>query len=208
MPSRISIPSIINATLTGIKNAQTQYQVWTGGNWLWQAPEYLITTNIAANISGIKGSKYITLENGASEAIEDAGAKGRGRLPTDFREAGRVDILLWWADNTPRAIIEVKNQISGTDQYHHDLKRISSFLKRKPDVSSLQFGLFAFYDSAYDGARKPAERKVEDKIASIHAHAKSVVGKGFSTKLYKSETHREENSAWTAACLFIKPSVL
>lgn len=207
MPHQIPISGVVDATIVGIKNAQRQYHEWSGGNWLWEAPEFFITTCIANQISTLEGSKYLTLENGASDAIVDAGARGRGRLHSHIREAGRVDILLWWADGTPRAIIEVKNQINYLGQYHDDIKRIDKFLKRSPGTSSLQFGLFAFYDSAVNGPRKSAKLKVADKLANIHGECKSLLGKQFSASLHKSEIHEEEDSAWAAACLLVKPKM-
>ena len=50
-------------------------------------------------------------------------------MPTDIREKGRVDILLWWANDTPRAIIEIKNQIYTKAQYEKDIhvKRTTNF---------------------------------------------------------------------------------
>ena len=35
---------IANKTLAGISKAQKDYEDWTGGYWLWEAPEYMITT--------------------------------------------------------------------------------------------------------------------------------------------------------------------
>lgn len=98
MPRQIPISRVVEATISGIKGAHEIYHKWTGGQWLWEAPEYLVTTNIATHISNLNGNKYVTLENGASDAIVDAGARGRGKLHRHIRGSGRVDIVLWWAD--------------------------------------------------------------------------------------------------------------
>ena len=44
---------IANKTLAGISKAQKEYEDWTGGYWfwLWEAPEYMVTTYIARQIS-------------------------------------------------------------------------------------------------------------------------------------------------------------
>lgn len=204
MPGQIPIPNIVDATIAGIESAHKQYQKWSGGQWLWEAPEYLITTSIALKIFNLEGNKYITLENGASDAIKDAGARGRGKLHNHIRETGRVDIVLWWANETPRAIIEVKNQINHHGQYRHDITRIEKFLRRGSDTSTLQFGLFAFYDSAMDGKQKTSNEKVDDKLKSVHEECKAILGDDFSTSLHKSKIYREKESAWAAACLLIK----
>ena len=78
MSKQISIDKIIKATLAGIKKSQIQYETWSGGSWLWEAPEYLITINVANKISDLVGSKYITLENNTKSTISDAGCLGKG----------------------------------------------------------------------------------------------------------------------------------
>lgn len=204
MPKQIPITNIINATLKGVEKSQSQYLKWSGDYWLWQAPEYLITTNIANQIANLKGTKYITMENGAFSAINDAGAQGKGRLHQDIRGNGKIDIVLWWADGTPRAIIEVKNQIYYSGQYNKDIKRIEKVLNRKYDESSFQFGLFAFYDSATDGPRKTAVEKVTDKIQSIYSKSSNLISDNFTISLHKSKIYKVDDSAWAAACLLIK----
>jgi hypothetical protein len=200
----ISMPTIINAILQGFVEAQQSYEDMSGGFWLWNAPEYFITSTVAKNIYAIDGGKYLTLEHGSTDAIKDAGAKGRGRLPKDIREKGRVDVLLWWANSTPRAIIEIKNQIYSKDQYEKDIKRIKSFLGRNSVDSSLQFGVFAFYESAFNGVRKTAKEKIEGRIDRILDNSKLILGENFDVKLYVTDMHEESENAWQAACLFIK----
>ena len=198
------MPTIINAILKGFVDAQKSYENMSGGFWLWNAPEYFITSTVAQSIYAIDAGKYLTLEHGSTDAIKDAGAKGRGRLPKDIREKGRVDVLLWWANSTPRAIIEIKNQIYSKDQYEKDIKRIKSFLGRNSDDSSLQFGVFAFYESAFSGERKTAKEKIEGRINKIFDNSKLILGENFDVKLYVSDMHNESENAWQAACLFIK----
>ncbi|MFD1007829.1 hypothetical protein [Oceanisphaera ostreae] len=84
MSKQISIPSVINAILSGFEDSQKNYQEWSGGSWLWEAPEYLICSTVAKNISEIEGSKFITLENGSTKTLEDAGARGQGEIVNVF----------------------------------------------------------------------------------------------------------------------------
>lgn len=208
MPRQIPILSITKAILNGFTEAQQTYEQMSGGYWLWQAPEYFITSIIAKNILNIDGAKYITLEHGSSSAIENAGAKGPGRLPKDIREKGKVDILLWWGDQTPRAIIEVKNQIYSKDQYEKDIKRIKSFLARNSSESSLQFGVFAFYESAFSSKNKTATEKIDDRISNIFNNSKSILGLDFEKKLITTDIYEElADNAWRAACILIKQKI-
>jgi hypothetical protein len=195
----------MNAVLNGFIEAQQNYENWSGGFWLWQAPEYLISTTVAKCIFALDGAKYITLEHGSTTTLEDAGAKGIGRLPKDIREKGKVDILLWWGNNTPRATIEIKNQIYSTGQYEKDIKRIGRFLQRNSQESSLQFGAFAFYESATSGPRKTAREKVNDRIKNIFQKSKRLLGNEYDVTINTSEIYEEfKNNAWSAACILIK----
>jgi len=51
MPRSVAGPTITGAILKGIKQAQRDYSTWSGGYWLWQAPEYFLVTYIAQQIS-------------------------------------------------------------------------------------------------------------------------------------------------------------
>ncbi len=203
MPKSLSIDQIVNATLAGIENSQRKYEEWSGGYWLWEGPEYLITISVAENIANLGVSKYLTLEHSSAQTIEDAGARGKGRLPRGIREHGKVDILVWWATDTPRAIIEIKNQIYSKEQYNKDIRRIKEFLNRNAILSTIQFGLFAFYDSAYDGVLKTAEEKIQNKIEKIQKNVIEILGEKFRIDV-KKNIHREDKDAWAAVCILIR----
>ena len=204
MPKQIPINKIVTATLSGIKKSHRQYEKWSGGFWLWNAPEYLITVNVANKIAEIGGPQFITLENGSRSMIEEAGARGRGRLPKDIREKGKVDILLWYGNDKPRAIIELKNFIYDYKQYEKDIKRIKESLKLNTNQSSLQFGLLGYCDSAYDGKQKSASQKIKDKKIRIENRIKDILGKDFQVSSESSKIYKNEESAWCAICILIK----
>ncbi|WP_027390639.1 hypothetical protein [Chrysiogenes arsenatis] len=205
MANRLSMQVIVEQVLVGIEEAQKSYQEWTGGSWLWEAPEYLITCSIAKRIAEADGAKYLTLENGSTNALKDAGALGRGKLSHKIREKGRVDILVWWGNGHPRGIIEVKNQIYSKDSYAKDIERIKGFLLRKGNDSSLQFGAFAFYESAVSGSRKTAQQKIDGRIQTIFSRAKEICGDTLSLSLHETDYHEDiQDNAWAAACILIK----
>lgn len=207
MPRQISKKVIVSTILEGFSDAQNSYEKWTGGFWLWKAPEYLISATVARAIAEIDGAKFVTLEHGATSTLEVAGAKGVGRLEKNIREDGRVDILVWWGGDTPRAVIEIKNQIYAIDQYRKDIERITSMLKRNSHDSSLEFGVFAFYESATDGEKKSAEQKIRDRVERIHSNCIEIAGESFSvSKPHMTDIHIVGESAWAAACLVITPS--
>jgi hypothetical protein len=203
MPAQIPINYILDKTLEGIAQAQKDYAKWTDGDWLWNAPEYLLSTFIAHNISKIKGAKYLTLENSAKSAIEDAGARGKGRLHSKMRANGRFDILLWWGSYDPRAVIEVKNQINNADAIRNDLLRIKEVLKRKRNDSSFQFGIVAYYTSTIDSREFSARERINKRIKKIFEDAKNIVGEEFRVKPFNKRVQVEDDSAWVAAALLI-----
>ena len=110
MSKAISIEKIIEATLDGIDESMNIYQKWSGGEWLWNAPEYLITVKIAENIANLDGNKYITLEDNVDYILDVSNAKIKGQISDLARTNGRSDIVLWWAGGTPRAILKQKMQ--------------------------------------------------------------------------------------------------
>ena len=205
MSKQTSMSSIVEAILNGYEEAHSLYEDMSGGQWLWQAPEYFITSTVAKSIHSIPGNKYITLENSVIRGIQDAGARGRGKLPADIRANGRSDITLWWANGKPRAVIELKNQLFSKEQFEKDIKRIRSILKLNKNKHSYQFGAFAFYSSSNANSQNVANDKISNKAYDFHQKSKKILGDTFSTQLFTSEINQElENNAWHAVCILIK----
>lgn len=135
---------VVNAALRGIAKSQEEYSTWSGGYWLYEAPEYVTTTNIAREIWSSRNPRHhylLTLEENVKNVCEQADG-----------ETGKVDMALWDPESarTPegcRAIIEVKRQISrledprATNDARHDIERICALLQRN---RSLRFGAMTF----------------------------------------------------------------
>lgn len=192
---------VANKTLAGISKAQKEYEDWTGGYWLWEAPEYMVTTYIARQISTISDkSFYLTLENNVRDGIRDAGgASGRPRKALRFN--GKFDILLWWANGTPRAIIEVKNQVTGFSKIKDDVSRISAALKRQ---NTIRCGFIAYYTSLADGEYKLAKNRVEERVCNVASAVKEFAkDNNMKFKRYPGKVVIDEDSAWTAEVLKI-----
>ncbi|HHK8569002.1 TPA: hypothetical protein ACQYCS_004673 [Vibrio parahaemolyticus] len=84
MKGRISKLAVVDACLEGVVSAQYEYCDMSGGDWVCWAPEYFITTTIAQYLHQAKGNKYVTMESGAYDALDYAGAVGKGRLHGAF----------------------------------------------------------------------------------------------------------------------------
>ena len=192
---------VANKTLAGISKAQKEYEDWTGGYWLWEAPEYMVTTYIARQISTISDKTfYLTLENNVRDGIRDAGGAS-GRPRKDLRFNGKFDILLWWANGTPRAIIEVKNQVTSFSKIKDDVSRISAALKRQ---NTIRCGFIAYYTSLTDGARKPAKNRVETRVDGVESAVKKFANDNdLKFKRYPGKVVKDEDRAWTIEVLKI-----
>lgn len=192
---------IANKTLAGISKAQREYEDWTGGYWLWEAPEYMVTTYIARQISTISDRTfYLTLENNVRDGIRDAGG-GKGRPRNALRFNGKFDILLWWANGTPRAIIEVKNQVTGFSKIKDDVSRISAALSRQ---NTIRCGFIAYYTSRRDSDGLSAKNYVKERAKGVASEVKKFTNEnGMKFKRYSGKVVKDEDSAWTVEVLKI-----
>lgn len=205
MPAKVSIATVVRGALNGIIKAQREYEKWSGGEWLLYAPEYIATVFVAQEISKLDGSKYVTVENGANAAIEDAGARGRGKLHHKIRANGRFDILLWWADETPRAPIEVKCQVTRIENIKADLQRIEKVVHRSKEDSSFQFGMVVFYSSCKKGKGFSAKEILSKRLENISADCKELIPK-CTAKMSSSKIYTDEDSAWVASAIILQPA--
>lgn len=192
---------IVAKTLEGIAHAQNDYETWTGGSWLWEAPEYLVTSYIAREIATVEDyTYYLTLESGVKDALDYAGGRsGRPRLA--LRRDGRFDILLWWANHErPRAVIEVKNQVYGFSTIASDVARVCAVLSRPRPSSSFQCGLVVFYASKYlEGRPNEVESWLNDRLERIRSSTQDFVGeRDLKLDWRHRSIERDEDSAWTA----------
>ena len=201
MPGIIPTDEIISKTSKGVRKAQQLYEKWSGGDWLWQAPEYLLTVCIAQEITKTPGSHFLTLENNVRATIEEAGRLRRGGQPKNLRLKGRFDIVVWWGNGVPRAVIEVKNQPSGFSSIQEDVARICSTLKAETDI---RCGLIAYYLSFCSGERKEAEDRLTDRVDELSEKARNYVrNEGMRLKRYPGRVKLVGDSAWTAEVLKI-----
>ena len=169
----ITEKELIDATLTAINNCQKTYLNWSYNEWLSFAPEYFLTVKIAEEISKINKNKFITLEDNVENTLDISNAKGRGKISTGTRSNGRYDIVVWWANGHPRAIIEVKNCVRNYRKIEEDITRICDSLNRKSKDSTLRHGFIAFYiDNTYI---KNAKEQLEKQLNNIFEQAKDFV---------------------------------
>jgi hypothetical protein len=201
-----------SAMVEGVKQAHGKYLLATGDEWLWQAPEYVITTSLLDSLVRLRRSThdanlYVTLESSVTECLTAAGARGRGILPQNLRHNGRFDLVLWWKKGEPRAAVEVKNQVCTYSQIKQDVYRLASLLRRKHQIigmSSFQFAALVFYTSLRTQTRDPylmLSRRVQRLVGCVKDDAKGLLVEP------KSEICRDSSKdAWAACCIVLSAS--
>ncbi|MCT7579294.1 hypothetical protein [Aliarcobacter butzleri] len=171
----ITKKELIDTTLSAIIDSHETYLEWSGNEWLWNAPEYLLTVKIAEKLANINKNKFITLEDNVKKTLDNAGSKGQGKISSKIRANGRFDIVLWWAKGDPRAIIEVKHRVYKFANIEEDIIRIIETIKRKSSESSIKYGLVAFYMSEF--YKNNAKDKLSNKINNLFKQTENIVSK-------------------------------
>jgi len=204
--AQIATEKIIKSTLNGIDEAMETYYEWSGGEWLWNAPEYFITVKIAENIAEIEGNKYITLEDKIDNKVleyTDFNLKKKRlkQASKDARTNGRGDIIFWRANGTPRALIEVKNGVQNITVLLKDIERIRTILHTQ---STIDFGLIAFY-SSQEYKTGNADEKLKNKVLQIKKDCDNMFNNLKSTiDLGNGTVANDDQNAWISAVLLLK----
>jgi len=206
MATNVAISEFIDCVLNGIKKAKNDYSEWSGGEGLYQAPEYLQTVKIAQEIAKIKKSKYITLEDNIDYILTSTSDENEEiNFSERMRPNGRSDIVLWWASGYARAVIEVKRWVYNISHITSDLDRIHAMLYEQLDDNRLQFGISAFYISQYfkqGDAITKLEKHMQDKLfLDIKEYAKD---NNLKIKIFYEMFEENDNLAWGAVTLQIQ----
>ena len=191
---------IIDAVLKSIASAQREYENWSGGAWLWEAPEYMATTGIARAVQGIESVAYVTMENNVRTAIKDAGGNVVGRRNARLSLEGRFDVVVWNI-TAPRGLIEVKTSVGGYSSVRKDVRKLCTALMKANDI---RWGLVAYFLSFADGERKAARDRLADRTANIARRAAEDVPREFRLKRRNSTIRVNDDGAWTTEVLEIR----
>ena len=195
--AKITHDEIIKACLNGIDISFNEYLEWSGDEWLWNAPEYLLTINIAKELAKIDKGKFITLEDNIKKTLQTANANIKGKITNKARPNGRSDIILWWANGYPRGIIEVKNAIFQFKNIKEDIDRIIEILKKD---SSIEFGVTTFYIDRHYEVKNP-ETEIENKIKKIAEEIEEYIKPNSLYYDYNLISKNENNAAFSVAMM-------
>ena len=169
---------------------------WSG-EWLSWAPEYLITVKIAEKLAKSEVG-YVTLESNVKTVTIESGSKKR--LSKKARPKGRCDIVVYYADECPRAVIEVKNSHSNKG-FYSDAVRIEEMLK---EDSRLQAGILAGYISRNVDDPESAVSNVEKRPDRILEKLKEQFGTSLDVKPVLGKVRSDGGYSWRAICFLIK----
>ncbi|NJD77608.1 MAG: hypothetical protein FIB08_11015 [Candidatus Methanoperedens sp.] len=190
MSQAISYQEIVNISLEGINNAFRKYHKWSNGWWLGAAPESFIETEIANSLSKIV--PYITLQDTIRSILENAEADLRGPKPRNSA-LGRMDIIVWWADETPRILIEVKKAWTNY-ALNKDARRLRQLINKE---STIQKGLLV----AYTAAGKP--KTINNRLKNMADNSGTTLERRFGPKKRKDDDG--VIWYWDAGCFSVNP---
>jgi hypothetical protein len=178
------------ACIEGVQTAFDLHVGFSGGLPLSFAPEAFIQGQIALALAAL--GLMVTLESPVYETLCEAGADLRGR--PFKRIGGRLDLVTWWKNGTPRHLIEVK-MLRHSAAIADDIKRLKSMLLR----GGSQQGLILVYAEA-----KKAET-VRGRIDKAKALQYSQLAKRSGVRPFKSAWIGDDDWHWEAACLRVLP---
>jgi len=210
---------IVNAVVTGIKTAKTNYTFWTADDlFLSYAPPKFLTIHVSQEIAKLQNSPEIFIDATIADIL-------RCSLPKrdDFRDFMRKhyitqDVICLTLDerfehksdndSISRVIMSLKNGVRNVqEEYKNDIDVMCKMLDRdSKEESTLDYGIFAFYLDISNTARKKSEKRVEeiiesfDKIVSSYKNLKSSFKGGDINKI-------ENIGEWCVGCYIIEPTV-
>lgn len=165
---REAAEKIIRQIFAGALRSAKVFDRATGGCRLSDASEHFLTAGIFEALSKCKGATH--LEVPVSICRKEAGAIRCGKPSQRDRMSGRYDLVHYWADERPRAAIEVKNGVKVLNKalFNGDFERLTRTLTANK-TSSYQFCAFVFFATA--DYKKGDALSIEKKAAGIRLSA-------------------------------------
>jgi hypothetical protein len=207
MARNVSQKLIFDSIIRGFEEAQEKYEKMAGGWWLGHAPEYFLTSKVAETIAE-DTDLFVTLEHGISDIVCEAGIQCKGPMPKKMRNNGRADILIWWASDYPRAIVEVKNNVFSINKLKCDIDRIDKLLKKNGTSGKLQFGCLAFHTCAASNSRnKKATEILSQRIKIFYENLKNRFDGTYRISKHSTDLSKfsKLDEAWVGVCFGFHP---
>ncbi|MDA7990165.1 MAG: hypothetical protein MPK30_03540 [Gammaproteobacteria bacterium] len=192
----VSREDVVKVILSGIQKAHEDYCRMSGGLWMWNGPEYWITTYVAKELWKLYGDGFVVAEANSDE-MRDV-EEDPGRTPVQNM---RFDIALYFPKEIPHAVIEIKNQ-QQKKNLRGDVERVLTALNEH----NLCFGALAYYHSAKNGSRKSAAKIISDYASGLSKESESLALAADRKCSAESKTciFVEGNGAWLAGCILLE----
>ena len=197
-----TMKEIAENILNGIVLAHEDYLRWSDGDWLFQAPEYLMTTYIAKEIGNHnQNSCYINLEASVKDAVTQAVNVNLDPY-NHLRLGGRFDILLRCEKKEPVAIVEIKKQVSAFDHIEDDVSRICTVLK---GVKQVRNGIVAYCSAHNDDISESEIRDfLMERLCNIKKETQDFVRKqGMTAHNHTGAVRIDDGWAWVPEVIVI-----
>lgn len=186
---RVTKANLENAILEGVHSAFQTYEMASGGYWLWHAPESFMQASIFQKLSQLSPG-FATLEASPTRIRMDLELK-RDRRSDKMRDQQRFDILYWYANGMPRAIIEVKKVYSDLAKSIEDINRMRPWILNQS--LNIEVGYFVAYTEA-SGVR--AEQTINSRFARLGERAGAKV-----VTVNVAEARDDNGCAWGVGLL-------
>jgi len=197
---------IFESVLSGIEQASDEFCKISGWDSLWYAPEYFLTCSIARQLASHKKGA-LTIEDCVRDTMHIAGANGPGRPRYGLRKDGRFDLVLWWKNDKPRAVIEVKHPLyNPTKVFKDDIVRIRDVLVASQcKDGSFQFGGLAFWTGADRPIRvhESVNHRITEKTEVLRKAASELIGNEFMVTIHQGKIHEVDDGEWGWAAVFL-----
>ena len=190
----------IQAALKGMAKAQVEYETWSDGDWLWNAPEYMATTRIARALYRLDGVHRVTMESNVQDALDDAGGRFVGKPNKRLNLQGRFDLVVW-NRRGPRGLIEVKTNVGGYSTVRADVDKLCTALSK---ADAVRWGLVVYFSSFAPGKHKRAKNRVVDQTTEVARRAAAEAPRGYAVTRHRSPRHVYPGGAWTVEALEIR----
>ena len=221
MPKSISIPEIVALCHKGISKSFDDYLNFAG-EWLNRAPEYFISTKLFYTLAqdATHSTHYVTLEDNRGEVVDGAGGIEQDDKKDDMRLNGKADVIVWHSTMTnkkyrPKAIIEIKNNVSGFYKIRKDIETLISIIDgmAESEIDPIKVGAVAGYLDRGSRDRVDCRERVRVALLGIKnktvefANRKEIIEKQLRIDVSCSviKHSKEDDSAWASFVITIQP---
>lgn len=209
---------IVDSVISGIKLAKHNYSHWTSDElFLSYAPPKFLTIHVSQEIAKLDNPPEIFIDATVADIL-------RCSLPNrnSFKEFMKQnylsqDILSLTLDerfehktdndSISRVIMSIKNGVRNVkEEYKYEIEKICKMLQRdKKEDSTLDYGIFAFYLDISNSARKKADKRVEEVVASFDKIVSNY--KNLKSNFKGGDINKIENiGEWCVGCYIIEPT--